>query len=65
MWKWGTEIIGFVAAAGILAGLGWVYLSTPVVEISYRTGECVRVWDLAREYDCRHMPRRYYRVWVK
>lgn len=63
--KIGTEIIGALATAGILAGLGWVHLSTPVVEVSYTTGQCRAVYDPARRHDCANLPRRYYRVWTK
>lgn len=41
-------------------------LSLPEVEFSYSTKKCVKVIDAdGGVHSCKHLPRKFYHVWVK
>lgn len=54
--------------AGIMLLFMWgikVWADTPVVYKSWRSQECVRVDDPAKEHDCGNLPDKYDLVWVE
>lgn len=63
--KIGTEHIGVMAALGIVFGIAWLSTQIPVVEVSFTTKKCMKVWDISRQYSCDNMPNKYIREWVK
>ena len=64
-----TLVINGVLLVSIvsLAVLGVNYAaSIPDMEVSYSTGECVRVINYTdTEYSCERQPQKYNHIWVK
>ena len=49
----------------IVAGLSYAG-SIPDMEVSYSTGECVRVINYAdTDYSCENQPQKYNHIWTK
>ena len=56
--------IALFAVTAIFVWVLWIVLTTPVVEWSWTTGECVRIIPPEAGH-CGALPDRYERVWVR
>ncbi len=62
----GYLILFAINVVVILGVISW-YTDLPIVQISYSTGQCVRVWTPPGEsqYTCNNLPSRYIMEHVK
>lgn len=62
--RWLEEVaIVAVVAVGV-AALGWYATSTPQVQVSTSSRQCVRVLPVSAG-TCEHLPEKYELVWVR
>lgn len=62
--KYFDYIIWSLLMAGAVSAGAYLWLSTPEVQVSNATGQCVRVIP-ADAGTCENLPDRYVQVWVK
>jgi hypothetical protein len=59
------KVIAFIIIMGTIIWTMMAWSKTPVVYVSYSTGECVKVILDGEQCDCSNIPDSYERVWVK
>jgi hypothetical protein len=59
-------VLAAVAFTVVIAAMALQALSTPDVEFSYSSKQCMAVINTDnRDYSCNNLPSKYNRIWVK
>lgn len=57
-------ICGFVFCVAVLMLCG-KWANQPIVQVSYKSNECVKVISNDSSHSCENLPRKYVHEWVK
>lgn len=61
-----STIFMVIAVFGTVLYMAHYALSLPEVHFSYSTKQCVKIVDAdGNAHSCKHMPKKFYHIWVK